>query len=407
MNDNTESALQYHDPSRPDFLFDHIIDRSGTGALKYDALEERFGKKDLLPLWVADMDFAAPPEVLRILRERVTNGCLGYACVPKDFWDPLLAWETRYYGHSCSPESFLLSSGVMPSVSLALRIFSSPGDRILIQTPVYYPFFEVVRNNNRTLAESPLTEKNNRYVPDFRDMEKKMKSGVKIFLLCNPHNPGGRVWTEEELDRMLSLCRRYGVLVLSDDIHSDIIFSGSRYRSVSAFPSLNSPDFLIFRAPSKTFNLAGLNTSYTVIPNPVLRRKFTAEQNKIFAGQNPNFLGLNAMRVAYDRGRPWLDALLRYLEENRDLSLQFLKENLPELRLFSPEGTYLLWIDFRSLPFSPGEVKSRLSEKAGLALSPGKIFGQDGFFRLNFGLPRSRLKTALKKLVDAFKEKTA
>jgi cystathionine beta-lyase len=383
------------------YNFDKITDRRGTWSLKYDFAKERGMPEDLLPLWVADMDFPAPPEVLADIQNAVSHGVFGYTEPKGEYADILSAWFDGRFGYSVSPEEIVKTPGVVYSLAHAVKAFTSEGDSVIIQTPVYYPFYSVIADNNRKVIKNPLTYSGGKYGIDLEDFESKVKSNeVKLFLLCSPHNPVGRVWTSDELARLSGICKKYGVLVVSDEIHCDFIYPGHKH---TCFGLLDE-NSVIATAPSKSFNLAGLQVSNIIIKNKRLRSAFKTEISKSGYSQL-NTLGLVACRSAYEKGGAWLEQLNKYLTENLSLVREFLSAKLPKIKLIEPEGTYLLWLDFSAYGLTPKANDQRIISGARLWLDGGTIFGAEGagFQRVNIACPRAALAEALDRLYQEFK----
>lgn len=385
------------------FDFDKVIDRRGTNCLKYDFAVERGRKEDILPLWVADMDFQTAPGIQERLRAAVDHGIFGYSDGKADYFAAVSSWYREKFGWETKEEWLIKTPGVVFALAAAVRAFTEKGDRVLIQQPVYYPFSEVIRDNGRVLINSPLKQVNGRYEMDFEDMERKItENQVKLFLLCSPHNPVGRVWTEEELKKAGELCVKHGVLVVSDEIHSDFTYPGVAHH---VFAGL-SPEFarisVTCTAPSKTFNIAGLQVSNIFIPDPELRARFQKAVDAVGYSQ-VNLLGLLACQAAYETGEEWLSAVKEYIYGNLCFLREYLKENLPEIRLVEPEGTYLVWLDFGALGLTEEQRQELIEEKAGLWLDSGAMFGPDGegFERVNIACPRETLQKALDQLAAA------
>ncbi|ABS48747.1 MULTISPECIES: MalY/PatB family protein [Yersinia pseudotuberculosis complex] len=381
-----------------DYNFDEVIDRSNTACEKWDAhyLNARFGMTDLTPMWVADMDFRSPDSVISALSERVNHGIYGYTFRPDSFLDAITQWVKKRHQWLIKPEWISHSPGVVPGLAMAIRGLTKPGDKILIQSPVYHHFANVIARNDREVVASELLYGNEKYDIDFAHFEACIATGVKLFILCNPHNPVGRVWTRDELTTMGNICLRHNVIVIADEIHCDIVFKGSKF---TPFASI-SPDFennsITCMAPSKTFNLLGTQTSAIIIPNQELRNKYETELNSLALG-NPNPFGVIALETAYKEGEEWLESLLGYLQHNLDFAVDFFKKYIPKITLVKPEGTYLLWLDCRGLGLTPYELEQFILTKAKLALNEGHIFGESGenFMRMNIGCPKSVLTSAL------------
>ncbi|MCL2070145.1 MAG: pyridoxal phosphate-dependent aminotransferase [Treponema sp.] len=379
--------------------FDKLIDRHNTNSLKYDFAKECGKGEGLLPLWVADMDFPAPPEVLADIQKVVSHGIFGYSDVKDDYYEAVGAWFNERFNYSVTREEIVKTPGMVFALAMAVRAYTESGDRVMIQTPVYHPFFNVVRDNGRELVKNALVYQDGKYFIDFEDFERKAaEHKVKLFLLCSPHNPVGRVWTRGELERLNGICERYGIIIVSDEIHCDFIWPP---HSHTAFGLLNE-NAIICTAPSKTFNLAGLQMSNIFIKNTGLRRKLEKEINRSGCSQLNN-IGLAACKSAYLNGGQWLSQLKLYLAGNISLVRDFLSEKLPQVKLVEPEGTYLLWLDFKEMGLTHDELDRLISEKAKLWLNSGTTFGDDGsgFQRINIACPRSILETALARLETA------
>lgn len=389
---------------KPDF--DHIVDRKNTNSLKWDFIVERRYPADVLPLWVADMDFPAPAAVLDALHSRVDHGILGYSDAKSEYYEAVSDWFLRRFGWATEPEWLVKTPGVVFALSMAVQAFTQEKEAVLIQPPVYAPFFTAARYNGRNVVENRLVYRSGRYAINFVDFERKIaQENVRLFLLCSPHNPVGRVWTRGELARMGEICRRYGVIVVSDEIHCDFTLPGHPH---TVFPDA-CPDLLercvVCTAPSKTFNLAGLQTSNIWIPDETLRRRFQAEMRRSGISL-VNALGLTACEAAYRDGEEWLEACQAYLRENLDYVREFLRKHIPEIRLVEPEGTYFAWLDCTGLGLDGQGLEDLIVYKAGLWLDAGRIFGggADSFQRVVLACPRATLKEALLRLESAVRD---
>jgi len=380
------------------------INREGTNSVKWDMMKKVYGRDDLLPMWVADMDFLAPTEIRQSLQERINHGIFGYTFPPETLYESAINWIKMRYQWKVSADSFLLSNGVVPSISMAIQALTEVGDQVLIQSPVYTPFYDMIRNNDRIVVKNPLKENNGYYTIDFDDFEQKLKQGVKLLILCNPHNPVGRVWKKEELIRIGELCEKYEVLILSDEIHADIVYSPHVHTPIASLNKTLEELTITCYAPSKTFNIAGLQASLMVIPNKNIRQKIEQVQKKqgFFT---LNLFGLLGMEAAYTHGEKWLEQLLNYLKKNITTSLQYITEHLPHININEPEGTYLLWLDCRTLNVSDKQLQQLLLEKGKLALEPGKKYGDEGegFVRMNIGCHENTLLEGLTRLKQALK----
>ncbi|MDR2301648.1 MAG: PatB family C-S lyase [Deltaproteobacteria bacterium] len=385
--------------------FDEIVPRENTNCVKYDFALERGMPEGLLPMWVADMDFKTPPEVIERLVKVAKHGIFGYTDVKDDYYQSVVGWFERRFGHAFSPRSIVKTPGVVYALATAVRAFTNPDDRVVIQSPVYYPFFGTVRENGRRLVDNPLVYRDGRYYMDFEDLEKKIVSeGAKLLFLCSPHNPVSRVWSFEELQTLGQICLKHGCLIVSDEIHCDFVFGDRKHLVLTSVMKELEDISVVLTAPSKTFNLAGLHSSNVFIANAELRRKFKTEISRSGLSQL-NVMGLAACQAAYDHGEAWLTELLEYLEKNLALCQEFFKEKLAPLRLIPTEGTYLIWIDFGPLGLGHEEVNKLVIEKARLWLDEGTMFGASGasFQRMNVACPKSVLTQALERLEKALK----
>ena len=387
-----------------EFSFDTVIERRGTDSLKYDFAARRSRPADVLPLWVADMDFKAPEAARNALYALADHGIFGYSDTREDYADAVLSWFAKRHGWRGEADWIVKTPGVVVALALSVRAFTEPGDAVLIQPPVYYPFFSVIRDNGRRIAESPLVRKDGRYRIDLDRFEETIvREKPRLFLLCSPHNPVGRVWTEEELAGIGEICRRHDVLVVSDEIHCDIVRPGHPHRIFpEAVPELTDR-CVVCTAPSKTFNLAGLQLSNIFIPDPALRSRFVKELDRIGYSQ-PNQAGIAACRAVCREGEAWLDALLPYLWENLRFLKDTLEEKIPGVHLIEGDGTYFAWLDCSALGLSDPALNDLVTNRAKLWLDAGRMFGSasgSGFQRLVFACPRSILETALLSLAAA------
>ena len=377
---------------------DCIVDRRHSDSRKW----RQYGE-DMLPLWIADMDFPAPEPVLRALHERVAHGIFGYGLEPPELRPLLVERLEHLYGWSVSPEALVFIPGVMSGFNLAARTVASPGDGMLVQTPIYYPILRIPTNVNLVLEGMELTRQaDGRYEIDFDLMAATFTSRTRLFLLCNPHNPVGRVFRRDELERMAELCLRHDVFICSDEIHCDLVFPGHRHVPIASLAPEIADRTITLMAPSKTYNLAGLHCAFAIIPNAELRRRFQLVRADLVPGVD--VLGFTAALAAYRHGEPWLKEVLAYLEANRDFLWTRGRDYLPGVGLTQPEGTYLAWLDCRSLADGPTWNPHRFFlERARVILNDGAVFGQggEGFVRLNFACPRATLREALERMRQA------
>ncbi|MBA7627274.1 Cystathionine beta-lyase PatB [subsurface metagenome] len=389
------------------FDFDQVIDRTKSNSAKWDkkVLEKGFGDPDLLPLWVADMDFKAPQPIIDKLVQTAEHGIYGYSILPPSFFESVLSWFKRRYGWDIDKKWLSQTPGVIPALDVAVNAFCNSGDKVIVQNPVYYPFYPVIENNGCRILLNPLKLSNNHYTMDFKDLEKKVKDPrAKMIILCNPHNPIGRVWTKEELKQLGEICIKNEILIVSDEIHCDLIFPGYKLTNFATINDEFAQNSITCTSTSKTFNLAGLKISNIVIPNQKLRQTFKNTQANLGVG-GPNLFAIAAMETAYKHEicENWLDALLQYLKGNLNFLKVFIKEKLPQIKVIEPEGTYLVWLDFRELGLEPKELEKFMRGKAKVALDEGYIFGQggEGFERINIACPKSILEEALNRITEA------
>jgi len=383
--------------------FDTVINRKNTNSLKYDSAAEHGLPPDILPLWVADMDFRAPEPVLEALHKVVSHGIFGYSYTPPDYYKTVSAWFLSRFGWNTQPDWLVKTPGVVFALATAVRALTKPQDRILIQPPVYYPFYSVIRENGREVVENELVYQDGHYSIDFSDFEDKIiRNNVKMFILCSPHNPVCRVWTQEELTHMGRICQKHGVLVVSDEIHCDLAFPEHPHTIfLAANPDL-ADQAVVCTAPSKTFNLAGLQASNIWIPNEDLRSRFVQEMRRIGYSEL-NLLGLTACQTAYRQGGEWLDQCKAYMRENLDYLRDYLSQHIPQLKLVEPEGTYFAWLDCTGLGLSQQELNDLIIYRAKLWLDAGHIFGGSAgqFQRMVLACPRATLQQALRQLEEA------
>ncbi|WP_058306858.1 MalY/PatB family protein [Gracilibacillus massiliensis] len=383
------------------FSFDKQIERRNTRAVKWDLVKSLYGDEDVLPMWVADMDFEAPPAVTQALTERAKHGVFGYTFTDTVLQDTITEWLAYKHNWEVNRASILYSPGVIATLYMAIQTFTEVGDKVLIQTPVYPPFYDIVKNHDRQLEKNQLILDGDTYRIDFEDFENKLKQGVKAFILCNPHNPVGRVWTKDELAKMVALCKQYDVLILSDEIHADLVFSPNKHLPVAKIDPEMADNIITCMSPTKTFNLAGLQVSYAIVSNKQKREAL----EKTFHKQGMhilNTMGITALEAAYQDGRDWLDGLMEQLKENLNyLTNAFSNRN--EVKVFQPEGTYLVWLDFRALNLSQADLKNFLQKEAKVGLNDGASFGEEGngFMRMNIACPLESVKEGTKRIIKA------
>ncbi len=382
------------------FDFDYEIDREGSHSVKYDGRQGMFGKSDVIPVWVADMDFATPPAVTRALAQRAAHPIYGYTLFPDSLYDSLIDWMLRRHGWTIQRDWIVMCPGVVPSLNAAVMAFTQPGESVIIQPPVYFPFFSAVTQTGRKLIPNPLQLENGRYTIDFDHLEQCAKN-ARLLLLCSPHNPVGRVWNSDELERLLAIAAKHDVVVFSDEIHADLIYPGHQHHAIATLPQ-NTGKIITAVAPSKTFNIPGLNLSTLIIPDKSIRNSIMQVFNNMHVSASNPF-SITAFETAYREGEAWLDDLLIYLRDTRDSVTAFLATHLPEIKIIQPEGTYLLWLDCRALDMTDAQLKHFFIHEAGVGMSPGILFGNEGsgFMRLNIGAPRRTILSVLEHIREA------
>ena len=379
--------------------FNKIINRNNTRSLKYDFAKERNMPEDLLPLWVADMDFQTSPEIIEALNKAVSHGIYGYSEGKEEYFDAVYNWYNDNFNWQVKKEWLIKTPGVVFAIVLAINALTNEGGSVLIQNPVYYPFTEVIIDNNRKLVNNSLVRNGKKYEIDFEDFEKKIKeNNVKLFILCSPHNPVGRVWKKWELEKIGDICLKHNVKIVSDEIHSDFVYPENKHIVFSSLDEKYQNITITCTAPTKTFNLAGLQISNIFIPNLEIRKKVLKQLDRVGYSQ-VNLMGLVACEAAYKYGRQWLNELKEYLLDNLNFLRDYLETNIPQIKLIEPEGTYLIWLDCSALGFEDKELEKFIVEKAKLWLDSGYIFGKEGegFQRINIACPRETLKKALEK----------
>ncbi len=386
--------------------FDKPVDRHNTKSVKYDFAGRLGMPEDVLPLWIADMDFQTSSYIQEALKEQILHGVYGYSEVQKPYFEIIRKWMKRHYDWEVKEQWLIKTPGIVFALALAVKAFTEPGDGVLVQLPVYYPFSEVIEDNKRKVVSNTLfLGEDNRYHIDVEDFEKKVADEhIKLFFLCNPHNPAARVWTKEELTRLGDICYKYNVIVVSDEIHADFVFR--REHQVFAKLKKEYEEITITcTSPSKTFNLAGLQISNIFIANPQIKRAFRKQMDGSGYSQH-NVMGLVACEAAYQYGEEWYEKMHSYVGENISYAKKYVEENLPGVTMVEHEGTYLIWLDFRGTGFSAEQTDELMIHKAGLWLDSGKIFGEPGkgFQRLNAACPRSVLEKALNKIKNALQE---
>lgn len=388
------------------YNFDHVIERRGTACQKWDNLGKVFGDPDILALWKADMDFKAPSEVIERLKKRLDHGIFGYPNRPDDFYDAIISWMSRRHGWDIKKEWICHSPGVTPSLVFSMLAMTRPGDRVVIQSPIYAPFYHIIEENGRRITDNPLVLDNGRFFMNLDDLKAKLNSRVKMLFLCNPHNPSGRVWQKRELEEIAEICLKNNITIVSDDVHSDIVYEGNKHIPIASISRDIEERTITSFSPSKTFNLAGFRSAVVVIPNKDLRDRY----NDLISGMHlagVTVFGAEAIAAAYSTGEEWLEELIEYLSGNLRFVEEFLRENIPAIKLIKPEGTYVPLIDFRELGLSSEELQKFLVHKAGVGMNNGAEFGKvtEGFARMTIAAPRSTITEGLNRIKTAIENR--
>ena len=387
------------------YNFDEVIDRKHTSAYKLVLMEKYFGSNDAIPLWVADMDFRTPDFILDAIKNRCDSGVLGYTLPSADYTTSIAKWLKYKHDWEVSDKFIAFAPGVVTGLALAIRAFTNPHDKILVQTPVYPPFLSLPNEHNRELVINPLQFHSNTFEIDFFDFEKKLASGVRMFILCHPHNPGGRVWNADELMRMAKLCIQYNVLMVSDEIHADLMLWGKQHIPLAKLSPEIAQHTITFMAPSKTFNIPGLASAFFVAENPQLFAKMQQETANFHLNMG-NVFGCMATEVAYNEGKEWLNQAIHYIEQNILFVRNYIEQHIPIIQVVVPDASFLVWLDCRKMGLTSKELKEFMVHKAKVIMNDGATFGQggEGFQRLNVACPRSVLQQALQQIETAINE---
>jgi cysteine-S-conjugate beta-lyase len=385
------------------YNFNEIIPREGTNCVKYDLRKKYFKSPDVLPLWVADADFKTPDFIVDAIKQRAAHEIYGYTFQPESYFDAIAGWMKRRHNWNVNREWISFSPGVVAGITFAIQTFSKPGDGVVVQPPVYFPFFDCVKGTKRKVIENPLKLENNRYYFDLEDLKAKVDQNTRLLLLCNPQNPGGTVRTRDELAELSEFCNERNILIISDEIHSDVVFKKHRHIPLATVSDAAEANSIILMAPSKTFNVAGLASSVVIIPDKTKRLRYERELNVGHLGMG-NLFGSVALEAAYTHGDEWLQQLMDYLWNNYLYLEDFFHKHLPRVKVMNPEATYLIWLDFSDYGMNDSELIQFTTEKAKVGLNNGGRFGKggDGWLRLNIACPRSILTEALERLKQAF-----
>lgn len=384
------------------YNFDEVVNRRGTDSIKWGTLEEEYGVEDILPMWIADMDFRSANEIVDAIKKRADHGVFGYIYKRDSFYESIINWVKERHGWEIKKEWILFTPGVVMGLNIGVRELVEEGEKVLVQPPVYPPFYRVLENNNRLANENPLKHDGEKFVMDYDDLANKIDKDTKLFMLCNPQNPVGRVWTKEELKKLGDICLENNITIISDEIHSDFTLKGQKHTPLASISKELEQNTITLMAPSKTFNIAGLVTSVAIIPNEKIRETYTKaiETMEIDA---MSIFGAEAFEVAYNEGGEWLEQVMEYVEDNIDYAVEYINENIPGVKVDKPDGTYLLWLDFTSLGKTEEEINEALIKVGKVALNEGSPYGTngEGFFRVNVGCARSILEEGLKRIEKA------
>jgi cystathionine beta-lyase len=382
--------------------FDDLVERDGTDCIKYDLREEIFGKKDVIPMWVADMDFKTPGFIFNKLNDRLNHEIYGYSFRPPAYFNSIIRWFSTRHNLQIEKEWICFSPGVVPALNLCTLAFTRPGDSIIVQPPVYFPFFSAVENHGRNLIYNQLIEKNGVWTMDFDSLASSVGDNTKMIIISNPHNPVGRAWSSEEIEKLADICLKNKIIILSDEIHCDLVLPGFNHIPVAGISEEISDITVTCIAPSKTFNLAGLSTASVIISNPVLRKYFNKKIESLHLG-NGNIFGTIASIAAYTEGDQWLNALMKYISQNVEYVSEYCRERIPEIIPVKPEATYMIWLDCRKLGMPGKDLQNFFVNKAGVGMNEGSTFGPggEGFMRMNLGTTRRTVEKAIQQIEKA------
>lgn len=388
------------------YNFDELIERRNTGCVKYDLSNMFFGTEDVIPMWVADMDFRTPPFILEAIRRRAEHPVLGYSFRTSNYYESIVNWLKKHHNWDIKSEWICFAPGIVPALNMAVLAFTNPGDKIIVQPPVYFPFFSAVKKNRRVLTENPLVMSNSRFEIDFRHLRKVASKGARMLILSNPHNPGGNAWRPDELKELASICLEHNILIVSDEIHADLVNRGYKHTVLASLDEKFAEITITMTAPSKTFNIAALSTASVIISDKRLRKMYNDLVQNLHIDMG-NVFGNVASIAAYTKGDEWLSQLLDYINGNIDFIEDFLLKNIPQIRMVRPEATYMVWLDFKALNLDDKLLNEFMIKNAGLGLNPGVQFGKggSGYMRMNLACPRVTLEKALEQLKVAIKDR--
>ena len=382
--------------------FDEEVRREGTDCIKYDLREETFGREDIIPMWVADMDFKTPDFIVDKLKNRLDHEIFGYSFRSPDYYNSIVSWFKSRHNRRIEKEWICFSPGIVPALNVCTLAFTCPGDKIIVQPPVYFPFFSAVESHGRNLVYNQLAEKDGRWEMDFDALVSAIDANTKMIIISNPHNPVGRAWSSEELSKLAEICIENEIIILSDEIHCDLILPGFSHTAMASISEKTADITVTCIAPSKTFNLAGLSTASVIISNPVLRKYFNRQIENLHIG-NGNIFGTIASTAAYSEGHEWLNALMDYIDRNAEIVIKYCRELIPEIVPVQPEATYMIWLDCRKFGMTGKELQNFFVEKAGTGLNEGSTFGPggEGFMRMNIATTHNTVMMAMEQIERA------
>ncbi len=386
--------------------FNEKINRLGSNCIKWDAVKQVYEDNEVIPLWIADMDFKVANEIIEAISERLKHPVLGYSFIPPSYYKATMDWLLKRFNWKIESDWIQFAPGVVPGLNAIVAAYTKPGDEVIVQTPVYHPFYKVIKNNGCKIVENPLLSNDGRYEMDFEGLERVISKNTKMMIICSPHNPVGRVWAKDELTRIGEICIKNNVIIVADEIHGDIVYKPNVQTAFASISEEFADHSIICTAPNKTFNIAGLQTANIIIKNKELKEKYTLQMEKFFI-EGPNIFGAVALEAAYTYGEKWYQELMEYLEENLEYTLDFFKKRIPQIKINKPEGTYLLWLDCSALNMSKEELNDFFINKCKVYLNEGGMFGSAGdmFQRMNIGTSRELLIEAYERIEKAVNNK--
>lgn len=385
-----------------EYNFDKIVNRKGSNCIKWDQLKQTYGDDDLIPLWIADMDYEVAPEIVEAIKQRIEHQIYGYTFIPDSYYNAAINWFQKRFQWTVKKEWFEFAPGVVPGINIIIGAYTKPGDDVIIQTPVYHPFAKLIKDNGCSVIENPLKRNGNRYEMDFENLEKVITPRTRLMILCSPHNPVGRVWTKEELKKLGEICIKHNILIVSDEIHADIVYKPNTHTVFSSINEEFAQNSIVCTAPNKTFNIAGFKTANIIIPNEKLRKEYQIQADKLCI-QGGSVPGDIAQEAAYSKGESWYQELMKYLDKNLEFSIDFFEKRIPKIKVIPPEGTYLLWLDCEELNMNENQLNNFFIKECKILLNEGIIFGKESklFQRMNIATSKKVLQEALERIEKA------